>query len=137
MRPALALEQRPDATRTSPTPEAGEEATDHGGPALVCRLCKHVITTEGARASLFGAHVHDRMNPGGFVFRIGVFHHAPGALAIGAPSAHFSWFPGHLWQIALCRGCLEHLGWFFSGPSSFSGLILDKLAEEDGGGAQA
>jgi hypothetical protein len=133
MPPALALEHDPkDASAPPAAQRASRLEPSEGGDALVCRACRSVVTTAGARASLFGSHIHDRLNPAGFVFRIGCFHRAPGAIAIGAPSADFSWFPPHLWQVALCRACLEHLGWFFSGPSTFSALILDKLLQEGG-----
>lgn len=130
--PAFALDPRPPGGRASaPSAAPGDATTVGGGSALVCRACRARITTEDARASFFGAHTHDRMNPSGFAFRIGCFRSAPGVLVATPPSAEFPWFPGHRWQIVVCRGCFEHLGWLFSGPDTFYGLVLDKLVPEE------
>ncbi|WP_309894379.1 hypothetical protein [Archangium sp.] len=43
------------------------------------------------------------------------------------PSAEASWFPGFVWEIALCAACGTHLGWCFHGESDFLGLVLDRL----------
>jgi hypothetical protein len=131
--PALALDARtPHAPGGAPSTSPDDAATVGGSRALVCRACRTPITTEDARASLFGAHTHDRMNPSGFVFRIGLFRRAPGALVASPASDEFPWFPGHRWQIVVCRGCIEHLGWLFTGANTFHALVLDKLAAEDG-----
>ncbi len=112
------------------TPELSDVDTLTGGHVLVCRVCRNPVTVTRERISILGAHAHDRVNPSGFMFRIGCFREAPGAVSIGTPSAEFPWFPGYLWQVALCRGCFEHIGWFFSGSDGFYGLILERLVEE-------
>jgi hypothetical protein len=108
-----------DATRTD------DERT------VRCRACEHPITKRSARLEVDGAHVHERANPAGFLYRIGCFRHAPGCGATGAPSTFFSWFAGYAWQLALCAGCGVHLGWAFrSSERSFFGLILERLRDE-------
>jgi len=130
--PAFALDARPPrAPSGAPSPSSDDATTVGSGRAIVCRACRTPITTDDARTSLFGAHTHDRMNPSGFVFRIGLFRRAPGALVASPPSDEFPWFPGHRWQIVVCRGCIEHLGWLFSGAETFHALVLDKLAAEE------
>jgi len=105
---------------------------------LVCRLCRHPITTDAERTSVDGRHVHLRTNPFGLEFEIGCFRDAPGARAVGEATLEHTWFAGHTWEIVVCRGCGQHLGWFFRSPtSSFFGLIRNRLEleAESGGGA--
>ena len=99
---------------------------------LVCEVCRSLITTTAARLELFGGHVHTRINPAGYVFRLGLFADAPGVKSVTEPSHEFSWFPGYAWQIVVCRGCLEHLGWEFGGEKRFFALLPEKLVAERG-----
>lgn len=96
---------------------------------LVCASCKHPITKESERLDAFGGHVHDRVNPSGSAFRIGLFSNAEGVIGVGTSSDEFSWFPAHRWRVALCGGCFVHLGWSFSSAdgNAFHGLVLDQL----------
>jgi hypothetical protein len=80
-----------------------------------------------------GAHEHRFQNPEGYRFHIGCFARAFGCVPLGNPTSEFTWFPGYSWQIELCGGCREHLGWLYqSGSRAFHGLILDRLVELDG-----
>lgn len=97
---------------------------------LVCEVCRYFITTTASRIELFGGHVHNRINPAGFVFRLGLFADAPGVVSVTEPSREFAWFSRHAWQIVVCRGCLEHLGWEFSGKKRFFALLPEKLVIE-------
>jgi hypothetical protein len=67
------------------------------------------------------------VNPAGVAFELCRYRQAPGVLVVGTPSREFSWYPGCAWQVASCRGCGVHLGWWFSGASDFFGLIVDRL----------
>ncbi len=99
-----------------------------GGPRYRCRVCGHPITSPAARAVAFGAHEHVRTNPAGVGYRIGCFHAAPGCAAVGEETELYSWFPGHAWRVAICRGCRTHLGWAFrAGARRFHGLIVERL----------
>ena len=49
-------------------------------------------------------------------------------MALADPCSDFTWFRGYDWQVAVCRGCSDHLGWFYSRrETGFWGLILDKM----------
>jgi len=74
-------------------------------------------------------HFHTFFNPAGLVFEIACFADAIGCRVEGVSSTHFSWFAGTNWQVAVCRNCQTHLGWFFQGQgmSSFYGLIRNRL----------
>lgn len=76
-----------------------------------------------------GGHVHDRVNPAGFAFRIGCFARADGARTAGEQSDEFPWFPRHSWQVVVCASCLVHLGWRFENGivPGFFGLDLARL----------
>ena len=121
---------RGPATGRWPDSASGAQAGGVG-PRLVCRTCRTGITTTRDRISVSGSHAHTFFNPYGLVFHIGCFGQAPGCGLAGSRETTFSWFPGHAWQVALCRGCMDHLGWLFTGlGSAFFGLITDKLVEE-------
>lgn len=114
----VALPETDAATRTAP------EAV------LRCRRCDHAITPASARTCRAGAHVHTRINPGGWVYAIGCFTEAPGCATTGPATTEHTWFAGHAWRVALCGACGEQLGWRFEGAGDvFWGLILDRLVE--------
>jgi hypothetical protein len=96
---------------------------------LRCRACQYPITRQSDRITVNEQHQHVFTNPHGHIFQIGCFAQAPGCLRAGPPTDYFSWFPGYVWQIALCGQCQTVLGWVFhSAQHQFFGLILDKLA---------
>ncbi|OLN28071.1 hypothetical protein DVDV_1817 [Desulfovibrio sp. DV] len=77
-----------------------------------------------------GSHHHVFANPYGHVFTLECFAAAPGCVALGPPSADFSWFAGTSWQLAICAACSQHLGWRYerdSGGGGFFGLIPQRL----------
>ena len=116
-------------------PERRDAPGDDAGRVLVCAACLQAVTSTSARIEMSGSHAHTFSNPHGLVFHIGCFALAPGCGAASDPSTLHTWFPGYAWQIAVCRGCGEHLGWLFrSGDSRFHGLILDRLAETEASG---
>lgn len=79
--------------------------------------------------SIDGSHEHYFRNPAGIRFRVACFAYAPGTEAFGEPTEEFTWFPPYAWQLAICRGCSDHLGWSYSEPGgkSFFGLIVERL----------
>jgi hypothetical protein len=94
----------------------------------VCASCSHPVTKEAARVSRAGSHVHTRLNPGGYVWEFGCFAEADVKLE-GDATLEFTWFAGHMWRIAHCGSCSQHLGWRFDGSDgTFFGLILERLA---------
>lgn len=95
---------------------------------VLCRFCCSIITHTDNLMAVNGSYYHVFANPHGHVFEIGCYKRAPGCLARLEPSAEFSWFSGYHWQIAICRTCSNHLGWYFqSNASSFFGLIQKDL----------
>ena len=101
---------------TDPDSAVQEEVEDER--LILCRECLFPITREEEQSEMAGAGQHTFANPAGIVFTIGCFS-----------AAEFTWFPGFDWRVAICRGCLTHLGWHFAAPSgaAFWGLILDHL----------
>ena len=119
-----------DLTKVRIKKSTRDQPVSRENRALVCKACGHVITTDGERVSINGQHVHTRMNPGGFEFTFDCFREAPGCRQVGVPTYEHTWFAGYSWQIAVCGGCGEHLGWFFRNQDGFYGLIEDRLAEK-------
>jgi hypothetical protein len=112
------------ATATKPA----EEVEPAVARDLVCARCRAGVTRESARIERGGAHVHTRINPGGWVFQLGCFAEATCRVS-DEPTEQFTWFPGHAWRVASCVACDAHLGWRFDGAGgTFFGLILDRLA---------
>lgn len=124
--PAPGPGQLPGASASA----AGKEAPLEE-PRVLCRACRQTITRSAERIPVDGAHRHTFANPHGLVFEIGCFASAPGCATAGPASAEFTWFAGHSWRLALCRGCRTHLGWRFATPGghAFYGLILERLIE--------
>ena len=93
-----------------------------------CAACGERLAPEKARIAIAGAHEHEFMNPAGIRFRVACFGAAPGTTPEGDRSTVWTWFPGHAWQIALCRGCSAHVGWSFHAESgaAFWGLVTDR-----------
>jgi hypothetical protein len=114
------------------TPSAGASAQleSERRRSIVCRACGHAVAKADAAISVAGSHLHTFMNPGGHVYEIACYREAPGTRSAGKSSAEWSWFPGYLWQVALCAACAVHLGWGFrSEGDRFFGLVRDRIAE--------
>jgi hypothetical protein len=92
-----------------------------------CARCLGRVAPERAAIAISGAHEHGFMNPAGVHFRVACFETAPGCISDGPRSDVWTWFPGHAWQVELCRGCGRHLGWSFHGAAHFYGLVRDWL----------
>ena len=98
--------------------------------ALICKACGQVITTNEDRISINGQHIYTRINPAGIEYTFDCFRAAPGCWQVGASSYEHTWFAGHCWQISVCGGCGEHLGWYFRNGNAFFGLIENRLVEK-------
>ena len=112
---------------TSPGSDAREKAEEER--LILCRECLFPVTREDEQSEMAGARQHTFANPAGIVFTIGCFQRAQGCVPVGPATDEFSWFSGFSWRVGVCRGCLAHLGWYFTAPSgaAFYGLILDHL----------
>lgn len=123
-------ERRPGSAGEDPDFESLLDTSS--GRRLCCRVCRHHVADDGDRIDVAGRHVHRRINPAGFEFEFGCFGEAPGAAAVGEPTAEHSWFAGYVWTYSICGRCGAHLGWFFEGRDpAFHGLILDRLEAEE------
>lgn len=119
------------AQRPSEPDEADERAEEEEVERVIrCAECGGVLTRPKHRIAVGGRHDHVFTNPHGYVFHIACFREAEGAAGVGEESDEWAWFPGHVWQTAMCRGCMTHIGWAFrQGASEFWGLIAAKLTE--------
>lgn len=103
-------------------------------PDVRCAACGHPLTDRRERIEVDGAHEHVRENPHGHRYRFGCFDRAPGAVAAGNQTDEWTWFAGHRWQTAYCRGCGAHVGWaFLTNARRFWGLIADRVTPADDG----
>lgn len=135
--PAVFREVPSDLTVADPadlSSEDEETGRDGRGPFLVCAQCRFRVTRPAWRIEVAGKRAHVVFNPHGILFEIGCFSAAPGVTAEGPASPEFTWFPGHAWEVAYCRGCGAHLGWRYvsEGGSVFFGLIEDRLGPDEG-----
>jgi hypothetical protein len=111
----------------------GASEDEDGGQILGCARCRRPITTTGAGIEVGGSHAHTFTNPDGYRFNIGCFREASGLRRVSPQSSEATWFAGYSWQIEVCAGCKEQLGWLYrSGEHSFHGLIVDCLVEIPG-----
>jgi hypothetical protein len=119
--------------RRSTDPRENEEQNDRHDSIIVCHICRQALTTAAARTAINGSHEHTFDNPHGIRFRIGCFAWVNNCSIVTPTSMYWSWFPGHAWQVEVCAGCGEHLGWLFKSVDKafFHGLILDRLMELD------
>lgn len=112
---------------------AGEAPDDTAGALrrpVLCRRCGRVITDAGLRLDVDGRHTHARLNPVGVLFVFDCYRDAPGCLVDGPPTLAATWFAAHAWEFAHCGQCGAHLGWRFTGPSSFFGLVSERVVSE-------
>ena len=122
-----AFDQRRQSILPPQASKQEQESQTDDDPALLCIGCRGAITSKREAIEIAGAHCHTCTNPHGFTYTIGCFTQAPGTRAEGPKISADSWFLGYRWQLALCGGCQLHLGWRFSGPDAFYGLILNRL----------
>ena len=93
-----------------------------------CLSCRTVVTNVELAVERSGAHQHLFRNPDGYSFHIRCFRDASGCASEGELTTAATWFPGYAWSFALCKGCEDHLGWWYvgSGPS-FIALIATRI----------
>ncbi|MGB1882497.1 MAG: cereblon family protein [Gammaproteobacteria bacterium] len=111
---------------------AGEQEVSTDIP-IRCLACGLAVTRTEASTTIDGAYALEKINPVGYVFQLRFFVAAAGCAITGEPQSEHSWFRPYSWQIALCRGCGEHLGWYFAGAAAapFFALIANQLIERD------
>lgn len=94
---------------------------------LCCAICGVKITSNQQQLEIEGSHTHSKKNPANQQFFIRCFMPVENCKVNGEKSSLNSWFSGYQWQFAHCKNCSTQLGWYFTGVSSFYGLIEDQL----------
>ena len=93
----------------------------------LCVWCLQRIANDRDRFSYGGRDEFTFSNPEKVRFEIITFARARGVRQAGEPTLEHTWFPGHAWLFCLCAQCGQHLGWFYTGPTSFAGPIEARL----------
>jgi hypothetical protein len=109
-------------SRASTRPASGDPAND-----WLCAWCLRRVASEKDRFFHEGRSEFAFDNPAGVRFEIITFSPTPGCRPVGVPTQEFTWFPGHAWACCLCLGCGMHLGWHYTGPGEFAGLIAGRI----------
>lgn len=116
--------------RADPDKRADLDTEEHGS-VLVCKVCRSRITRRDLGMEVNGSHRHVFFNPHGDVFELGCFASAKNVLPTGPRTEEFTWFPGFVWQVVACTGCVTQLGWRYTGAGGgFFGFIVNTLMEE-------
>jgi len=120
---AAGVVERPQpAVQAQPRPAEGDPAND-----WLCAGCRHRVASEKDRFHYEGQSEFSFENPEGIRFHILTFSRTLGGREVGIPTLIHTWFPGHAWSYCLCARCHMHLGWYYSGPADFVGLIRDRI----------
>ena len=93
----------------------------------LCAWCLNRVASERDRFPYDGNSEFSFKNPEGIRFNILTFSRTLGCQEAGEPTLEYTWFPGHSWSYCVCNRCRMHLGWYYAGPSEFSGLIRDRI----------
>ncbi|MDH3693225.1 MAG: cereblon family protein [Gammaproteobacteria bacterium] len=113
-------------------PSVNQRIEDKIDKGILCLQCRRRITGDECRVEVNHGHQHSFTNPAQVRFTIGCFSSAPGCAGVNGFTSEFTWFPGYQWQVVLCGGCAEHLGWKFKAlDHRFYGLILNRLLNSD------
>ena len=113
---------------TRPPASAPEDApSSEDAQGIRCSYCSTVITHHHEALRIDNRHEHAFFNPAGIAFELRCFRTAQGVVPSGPSTAEFTWFPGYSWQVVLCAACHIHLGWLYTGATSFFGLIATRL----------
>jgi len=104
-----------------------ETALESADGDWLCAGCLNRIASEEDRFQYDGKSEFSFSNPDGLQFDIITFSQTVGGQEVGTPTLEHTWFPGHAWSFCVCDRCQTHLGWFYSGPQEFVGLIRNRL----------
>jgi hypothetical protein len=112
--PAIAEPSIDSRTRESTSTEEGD---------WLCAWCLNRVANERDRFQFDGKDEFGFSNPAAVHFDIILFSQTLGCRETGNPTLEYSWFAGHAWSFCQCDRCGHHLGWYYSGPCQFVGLI--------------
>jgi hypothetical protein len=93
----------------------------------LCAWCLNRVANENDRFKFDGRDEFTFTNPEGIRFEIITFSETLGCPQSGVPTLEHTWFPGHAWSYCHCDGCGQHIGWYFTGPHHFAGLIKGRI----------
>jgi hypothetical protein len=107
-------------TRTFP--EDSDLASD-----WLCAWCFNRVASDKERFCYEGQSEFSFSNPSGILFDIVTFARTIGCRDLGDTTLEHTWFPNHAWSYCMCARCQTHLGWFYTGPTEFVGLVRDRI----------
>jgi hypothetical protein len=113
----------------------------NGEKAYQCFACGELITYSDRVVAIAGRSRHFFVNPAGVECDFKTFYACRGAVTVGGPTLTDTWFPGFSWRMAFCRGCGQHLGWYYEAvstaewPSAFWGILLSQLTAKHATGS--
>lgn len=93
----------------------------------LCAWCLNRVANEKDRFRVQGQDEFTFSNPDGIRFEILTFSELCGCDRTGTPTLEHTWFPGYSWLFCQCSECGQHLGWYYSGPQDFAGLIKPRI----------
>jgi len=99
---------------------------DHASNWL-CAWCLNLVASECDRFQYEGRDEFTFSNPEGIRFEIITFSRTLGCRQTGKPTQEHTWFAGHTWSFCHCAACGQHLGWYYTGPQDFVGLIRNRI----------
>jgi hypothetical protein len=110
----------------------GQAQTVQGDPAndWLCAWCHLLVASEKDRFAYDGRSEFSFLNPDGIRFDILTFSRTIGCRTAGVPTLDHTWFPEHAWSYCLCDRCHRHLGWQYTGPHDFAGLIRERIVRK-------
>jgi hypothetical protein len=85
------------------------------------------VASESDRFQYEGRDEFSFTNPEGIRFEIITFLRTLGCRQTGKPILEHTWFAGHAWSFCHCAACGQHLGWYYTGPQDFAGLIRERI----------
>jgi len=116
------LEIAEPEVHTQPRPTTADSAND-----WLCYWCFNRVASEKDRFYQNGQNEFSVKNPEGVRFIILTFSRTMGCRQVGVPTLEHTWFPDHAWSYCVCDRCGMHLGWYYTGPSKFIGLIRERI----------
>src|SRR5690606_33325755 len=93
----------------------------------LCASCLNPIASDKDRHMHEGRTEFAFVNPEGTLCHIVTFAHTTGCHPSGTPTLEHTWFPGFAWCHSICDRCRVQLGWFYTGPANFAGLLRERL----------
>lgn len=111
-------------------PEVGSRVAPATGTAegdWLCASCHNCVANESDRVEISGQTEFTFKNPEGMRFEIITFSQTYGCRQSGVPTLQYTWFTGCAWSYCQCAECGQHLGWYYSGPNEFVGMIKARI----------